>query len=136
MDCIATQELIKERMGKKRERLRSVTAKNKSLRVDENGVKSLNEKEGNSEDVRDLQESSSNESNAEEDDSQITLDAKPGSESVEMTFEFNDMKEPYSDGVARMLEFFLPSYESRQTGRVIADQGFRTCLFCKSLSSF
>lgn len=41
---------------------------------------------------------------------------------ISMTFEFNDMKESYSYGIALMLQFILLKHEGRTVGDVIASQ--------------
>jgi hypothetical protein len=72
------------------------------------------------EEDRERKESSDDE---EEEEEENLLAPQQNSEVVPMTFEFNDMKETYCYGIAKMLEFLLPNHEARSIGEVIANQG-------------
>jgi hypothetical protein len=62
----------------------------------------------------------------EDDEDEPNLFQQSSDEKISMTFEFNDMKEPYCFGVAKMLEFLLPPHETRDIGELVAKQGSRT----------
>jgi hypothetical protein len=72
------------------------------------------------EEDRERKESSDEE---EEEEEENLLAPQQNHELVPMTFEFNDMKESYCYGIAKMLEFLLPNHEARSIGDVIANQG-------------
>lgn len=59
----------------------------------------------------------------EEGKGDIRLDDVVEHDSMQMTFEFNDMREVYSEGVTTLLRWFLPSHEAYELACVICNQG-------------
>jgi hypothetical protein len=61
-------------------------------------------------------------------DGEIQLDKIVEHDSLQMTFEFNDMREVYSEGVATLLRWFLPSHEAYELASLICGQGKHSSL--------
>lgn len=63
-------------------------------------------------------------SDSSESDGEILLaDARVEHDDMEVTFEFNDMKAAYAEGVTTLLRWFLPSHEAYELAAVICNQG-------------
>jgi hypothetical protein len=101
-------------MGKRRT-LRN-SGPSKANRLEETGNASSRDRE---EDI----EVDSNDEEENEEEEEENLFQQSSDEKISMTFEFNDMKEPYCYGVAKMLEFLLPPHETRDIGEMVANQG-------------
>lgn len=59
----------------------------------------------------------------DDDNGEIRLDSVVEHDDMQMTFEFNDMREIYSEGVTTLLRWFLPSHEAYELACVICNQG-------------
>jgi hypothetical protein len=95
--------------------------KRKPLRGGQDAVKSARRSEGE-ESKADREESDS--SGSDESDGEIQLGKKSGQESLDVTFEFNDMREEYSYGIAKMLQFIIAHpRDAQDAAEVVAVQG-------------
>lgn len=103
--------------------------KRKPLRAGQDCVKSARRSEDDeSKGTREL-DGSDNDSSSES-DGEIILSKKEGQESLDVTFEFNDMKEEYSYGIAKMLQFLIAHpRDAQDAAAIVAAQGLNSILF-------
>ncbi len=67
--------------------------------------------------------SSSSDESEGESGGRIALDKSVSHEQLEVTFEFNDMKDVYSEGITTLLKWLLPSHKAYDVACRICQQG-------------
>jgi hypothetical protein len=100
---------IRQKMGRKR--LRETTG---------GSVASTSAAAATSNKRRARDESSGSEDDGSDEDG-LRLDVQH--DSIEVTFEFNDMREENAEGITTLLRWFLPSHEAYEMASVICKQG-------------
>ena len=69
--------------------------------------------------------SSSGDESDGESGGRIALDRSVAHEQLEVTFEFNDMKDAYSEGITTLLKWLLPSHKAYDIACRICQQGIQ-----------
>lgn len=131
-------------MGKKRLPLRTLKS-SKILKIEEEKeqeeeVEEVEEekeerKSNNKKKIKKIKKkevNSSSEDDDDEDEEEENLFTQQSNDLISMTFEFNDMKESYSYGIALMLQFLFLKHEGRTIGEVIANQSKKFLLLILS----
>ena len=74
---------------------------------------------------------SSNDSDS--DDGTLRLDKVVEHDSMQVAFEFSDMKDEHREGITVLLKWLLPSHEAYELACVICNQGINQGIFSKEV---
>ena len=104
--------------------IKMAPGKRKPLRGGNESVKSARKGDGDeSKDDAGREREDEGSDSSSDSDGEIALEGKAG-ETLQMTFEFKDMKEEYSYGIANMLSFLMtPNRVAQELAEIVSQQG-------------